>query len=845
MRKFKNCAISFGIVIIIMFILLNICNYTPFGNNSFATLDADIQYMDFFSYLKNILEGTNSAVYSFSYTLGGTAIGLISYYLFSPLNLLIVFFSKANLQVFFNVIVVLKLAISAFTFSYYLGERFNYKIKTTYNILLSVCYALMQYNLTQASNIMWLDGVYMLPLIALGIYKLVNKKQIHFLSISVGLSIIFNWYTGGINCIFSVFWFFVEYIVYLLENVKEKRNREKLKRFVKCGLFFVVAMIIGVMISAAIFLPSVLVQRNGRGASFDWHKFTMEFKGNMLMTIQHYCLGAISRYNALSFFCGSIPLIGGLGYFTSKTIKAKTKIIFGIILLISIMFCYWQPMFCVFSLFLDAASYWFRYSYIVSFAFIFIAANYYKNIEEEKNSKLIVCGAFVFSYLLLLFNYTNPMYANENIIATIFFILINIVCIILSKNINNKKVKQMINIFLIICVSTELLCNGSILMNLIKFTSVNDYNNYVLNQSKLINEIKNSDDGFYRISQIKNRVRQANGLGAYYNESLAYNYMSNASYTSSPDAAQINFIDRLGYKKQEDRITTVNTSIIAADSLLGVKYILSDYDIKGLIKLNGYPENDGKSVYLNPYVLPMAFKYNSLENNSVVEYTNEFEYVNELYSALYGEEIELYEKIEFNKKTEENGAKVIYEIDVPRGNYALYGNIVYNDSFTKTLNVNDVYSTAYNCWLAPGVFYIPTKEEGNAYIEVTSDAQINFEESELFYCLNLDKLKEVSDKINSNIVTDLSINNGIVKCTVNGNEQESLFLSVANSDGWIVKLNGKKVEVQEFAECLVTVPLENGQNEIVLEYRIPGLMAGIIISFFGVALLIFVKFKLK
>ena len=55
----------------IMFLLLLSQGYAPFGNNTLAWRDADIQYLDFYAYYKDVLEGHNNLSYSFSKTLGG------------------------------------------------------------------------------------------------------------------------------------------------------------------------------------------------------------------------------------------------------------------------------------------------------------------------------------------------------------------------------------------------------------------------------------------------------------------------------------------------------------------------------------------------------------------------------------------------------------------------------------------------------------------------------------------------------------------------------------------------------------------------------------------------------
>jgi uncharacterized membrane protein YfhO len=137
----------------------------PFGNKSLVAADASIQYMDFFSYLKDVLTDKNSFNYSFSNGLGGSGIVIFSYYLASPINLLVLLFSKSNLQSFYDLAVAIKLSLAIATFSYYLQKRFQTEIKPFFVLLLSLCYGFMQYNIAQSYNIMWLDGVYLLPLI--------------------------------------------------------------------------------------------------------------------------------------------------------------------------------------------------------------------------------------------------------------------------------------------------------------------------------------------------------------------------------------------------------------------------------------------------------------------------------------------------------------------------------------------------------------------------------------------------------------------------------------------------------------------------------------------------------
>lgn len=177
------CIYSFSITFLLMLILFWHYGYAPFGGNSMASHDASVQYLDFYSYFKDVLSGKNNITYTFSKTLGGNNIGVFSYYLTSPFMLLCVFFKKTQLHAFFDVLVMLKLSTASFTFCWFLTGRFhkhfsagNTSIKNFSMVILSVSYGLCQYSIAQSCNLMWLDGVYMLPLILLGVYHMVCEK---------------------------------------------------------------------------------------------------------------------------------------------------------------------------------------------------------------------------------------------------------------------------------------------------------------------------------------------------------------------------------------------------------------------------------------------------------------------------------------------------------------------------------------------------------------------------------------------------------------------------------------------------------------------------------------------
>lgn len=250
-KRFLPC-ISFIFTSSIIIILFIIKGYAPFGENSLAWMDANIQYLDFFSYLKDIISGENDILYTFSKTLGGPGIAVFSYYLSSPFNLLVVFFEQKDLHVFFDLLVLLKLSLAALIFSLYLIKRFEANLQNELNffkcctiVILSVSYALSQYSIAQCSNIMWLDGVYMLPLTLLGVYYIVQGRRGFLLCSSVALTTIFNWYVSGINCLFSGFWLFFEIFCCMAEE-RNNKNVPFIRNHFPIIKRYLCAMVLGI-----------------------------------------------------------------------------------------------------------------------------------------------------------------------------------------------------------------------------------------------------------------------------------------------------------------------------------------------------------------------------------------------------------------------------------------------------------------------------------------------------------------------------------------------------------------------------------------------------------------------
>ncbi len=852
-KKWLIILLSGFITCVIMAVLLYMNGFAPFGDKSLAWQDANIQYLDFYSYLKDVADGKNSILYSFGKTLGGTNIAVFSYYLSSPFMLLSLLFKKAQMNAFFNINVTLKLTTASMTFCYFLLKRFEKKIddkcRLFFVIALSVAYSLSQYSIAQSSNIMWLDGVYMLPLILLGVYRIVQGKKNSGLklAVAVGYSIFVNWYIAGVNCLFSGIWFLMEYI---LSRPQCETFICLLRRFVSTALRYVIYMVLGVMLSACLFLPTVKALGNSSRGTLNLDDlFSLHFNGRIGSTVQNFTYGATSSDGSVALFCGCLAIIGMISFFFSRTISCYKKVVLGCLAVFSLLCYYFVPLYMVFSLFKVVSSYWYRFSHQGIFVILFIAAQYFMNADKKKEYFLpFKCGVG-FGIFLLILDHIRAVWDFEQTSRTgIMFMLIGAfisAIMYFSGQICEKKrvASRVLSMGLLACLCLfDYSYNASLLMNTYYVDDVNDYYEYTNSQQKQIEQIKTYDDSTYRMTQTSTRNMSDDGLTANYNEALAFGYWSISGYTSSPDDNQRNFLQRLGYRKNGENMCIVDTSILGADSLLGVKYVMSSYDINGLVKVSDIDTYNGKAVYENPYSLPMAFVYSDSTEKATSDKEDPFEYQNSLYRELTGNDSDVYEELEYTVESSDAGN--VYNISVPEGNYAVYGDIPWFGWPEVTLDVNGSYTTPYACWLSESVFYIPTGiDDTSANVTLNTDKLYSIDnENVSFYALNLDTLAMMSEKSRNGIPDEYDISNGHIKVNVTGaSSDQKLFLSVPYDKGWTITQNGKKIEITEdmlIGDCLYAIPLDDGDNCIEMTYHVQGFATGILVSVIAIVVLV-------
>ena len=79
--RVRIALVSSFFTILLLLCIMVMDDFSPFGNRTFAVHDGHIQYIDFFAYFKDVLNGKNSISYTLSESLGKDTLTTFSYYL--------------------------------------------------------------------------------------------------------------------------------------------------------------------------------------------------------------------------------------------------------------------------------------------------------------------------------------------------------------------------------------------------------------------------------------------------------------------------------------------------------------------------------------------------------------------------------------------------------------------------------------------------------------------------------------------------------------------------------------------------------------------------------------------
>ncbi len=828
----------------------------PFGSITVMRMDLYHQYGPLFAELYDRIVEHKSLLYSWITGGGSSFLGNYLNYLSSPLSFLIFLFDKEDISYAITFIVALKCILSATSFSYYLKKSFN---KDNYFLsAFGILYAFSAYFLAYYWNVMWLDAMIMLPLIALGIEKIFKTGDIKLYTVSLVILFFANYYMGYMCCIFAVLYFFVCFInTYsndgkLNENAvyKKKYSTKALMNnvFINRGVKFAFASIIAALICAITLVPVFMILKNSSATSGTFPQTFKSYFDLLDLITSHFALLETtirsSGDNVLpNIYTGILTFILLPLFLVNNKIKLKEKATY-VVLIIFFVFCFNN----------NCAEYiWhafhfpndlpYRYSYMYSFI---IAVMGYKTILNFKGIKVkdvAYTGLAIISFVIVCQKFLTNKMTNSTIYATIIFVALWCGFLFLLKNKNAQK--KTVSFVLV----TFILCE-TIISSIVGLPLNQDNKNYKENYktyTDAINYIDNKDSGFYRTELCYLNTRMD---PAYY----GYNGISVFSSMAYESYSQLQ--SSLGMQSNKVNSYTYNTQTPVYNMMFNIKYLIqTDVSLAPSSNLYKkiYTTSDKKSnVYESKYNLPIAYCVNSKIDDWVTDEGNPFEIQSDFVKLATGYS-NLFKPVEYNSTdfdavsgddVTENGTYWLEKSD-SSSNYGtetvslsptidgnLYLYVKSSDLKTITVNsekVSDITQSMEDAYILDLGYH----NKGDEVLVSLDASKMESESTSFdFYCYTADDtvVKNMYNSLAGNSLNVESYSDTTIKGTVNAKENCYLYSSIPYDDGWSVYVDGKKAETFEIGGTLLAIELTPGQHKIEYKYFPVGFLYGIIIS---------------
>ena len=765
-----------------LFVALAIAGHVyPFGDNSFLTNDLKYQYIDFFAWFRRVLLSEASLRYSFSQGLGMNTWGLYSYYLASPFNLLCALFPQDKLTLFVFVISALKLGCIHISNAWYVQKRFGLSKPAAF--LLSASFTFCSWTVGNLRNPLWIDCLILLPVCAYGCYELIREQRMARLVIAMALNVMFCWYTAYISILFLCIFVLVEFVDFAAEQ------GFSWKLMLDRALRFAGAIVLGLLLSAWTFLPTILAMSKGG---------PVLALGPLLKTspkslIRGFIPGMwVNNENTPQFYCGVIMMLLAVSLLFNRTVSIKTRIATLTVTIILIGSSVLSPLEYIWCGMRVPNGFYSRTAFLLSFFALWAAGYALQALKDHPKLCRVSRPAVILPLLAL--------------------------------------------------TTIELFANAHSMWNQLYVGYSEDNNSaYVATATSTVKAIQDEDfTPFYRIDRTTTR---ADCVAL--NEGLALGYSQLSSYSSANNPQAIALLNSLGYSSVGEFSTRYAESILAVDTLLGVKYAIAEQAPAGYTTM---PElaDAANSVYENPFALSIGIATSKDIQNCTLEGENPFEKQNDLFSKILGHKVELYTEIDAAKTADGQNAKQ-WSVAVPAGSIGyLYINKDANAGSywpvaltidQRTIN-NEAWRFDNNIRQIAGTSdalsqHTVSMGVAEGYTDMPQD------DEPVFYALNLEAFEQIIDQLKASEFVLAVFEDGKVEGEYTVENDGNLLLSVPYDNGWSVTINGAAAELMPAADKgMSCLSVQKGANRIGMTYKTPGSLAGLVVSLATAAALV-------
>lgn len=788
-----------------------------------------------------------------------------------PLELFSLFFSEKNMEICYGILAVLRYYLSGLTFGIYCLWMGKQEVPVLAG---AFSYAFCGYALyAGVRHPYFINSMVYLPLLCLGAEQVLQKKQGYLLSIVTGIAACSNFYFLYMLTILTLLYAVIRFAA-LYPNDWKKNLAGRL--LAGCGWY-----LLGICLGAVFLLPNILAffgnARGGIVSGFanTWFAYPSDFYWEMLR-------GYLFPEYSASYWCvlgyPPVVLLGVLLLLRRKKRTSEASWLAAWLLVLTLIL--WIPLG---GYVMNGCSYvTHRWIYGYSFCMALVVVFSIERMETSMRGERIVYACILFFGYLLYQAQQRNISRLQGLLAA--FVLSAAVLFFLpsSRKPPEKSTRTLLQSVMLVSVMTSVLSfshalysrNGEFYTS--EFQPAGTAWETMSQPAEVQMKAEMAQNSFYRVEgdtishSNYGMLHQVNGTNPFFSivGRDVYSYMK---AMENPDAKFPNWYNGMGDRAAMMSAASVRYFAVKEDSSMDVPF--------GYEKV---AETENGRLYESPYAMPLGYTYSTVIDETTWEKLPAIRKQQAIMQAaavtdavtgtvtkaasptlLYEETllthtISSIENITWNRRTGEfvvgeGGGTLVLEFEGEEnaetyvrvcgfdtdgsGQELLYFFVGNGESEAKKIYA----ASELSVWNGEFKEYLVAVGNGK---QICRKAEFSFPFAGTFHLKDLEVyslpmasyVQQAEERKQESLDTALEGNR--IEGTIRVSEDKFLCISLPYSAGWHAKVDGKEAEIKRCNGMFFGVFLEEGTHTVKFFYRTPGIIAGALISFLAVLLLV-------
>lgn len=824
----------------------------PFGKSTILTVDLGQQYVDFFAYFRRaLLHHPSSFFYSFAKGLGGEMWGTNAYYLWSPLNLVLLFFPGRSIASGILLLTLLKYGFAGLSMAWFLDRQ---KLQSGLRaVSFAVAYALMGWMIANQLNLLWLDVLFILPPLVDGLIRILNGQRPWRYVGWLTFCLIDNYYMAWMVCLFTIL-----FACWQLSS-KSYPWQVALRR----GGIYIGSSLLSVANAAVVLLPTVITLLSSKG-TYTENKWKPVFEYKPWKLLAKFIPGSFNFIQMPSgqanIYVGVIVTLGALLFFTNKHQRWQSRVVaFLISALFALSFC-WQPLDLLWHIGQFPVWYPSRFSYLASFWLIWLAAQTLTpdyHLRWQNACWLIALVVLVNGWLFFHLKQINYL-SKAQLLMGIGLVAASLLWLSLPRH----EYQLVIDGVMLMITCLDLGTNATLSLNNLSYVPEWQFGQYTNELNEAAKRLPTGPRTFYRVGKTFQRTKD---------DPFQAGFNSGDHFGSTMRPQTPNFMAAIG-QPEGDGFVTYSNGTQVTDALLDFQYFMSarhggQQDQVQILPLTSNRPDLRRMKKVGPHglinlsynrqALPIAFA----ANRQILQFTqttaDPVMYQSQLFQTLAGRAaaVPLFTVQNFNHVTFQNVSPsqkitgTIFRRLKPLKDASITLSIIPNTNDSYYLTLGDelkdnatIYLNGHRLHQYPN--FRNTIVTNVAYHDRGKHIKVKIKlRHAALWCQNVSLYRLNQRAFNSSLkqlqqapLHLTAVSPAKISGTVNiPNAQSVLMTTIPNEAGWQVLVDGQRVAHRTAAGMFIAVPMVPGHHRVTFRYRPPFIWPGLLVSLISLA----------